>query len=465
MSENAKDVKRHFRRQNVSWYEEFVVDHSDYYPMEELSELNVVLQAHTKKIAIVAGSTGSGKTTLVNEFAKQDLNSVLGTKSVNIFKIKRWSLIHKKIDIDSIPDLIAGIIEQSNSKSIIIYSRIGNIDELKTIVEILSDYIDELKEFYNLNFLKFVLEFTSKNQKDSDIVKGIAQGSISAVYVRPSREFKELLAKVSIKAEKLSQEYKVEYSKDVLIFFLVIIDSYLAERSNLNTIFDMFEYLFQIANNNNYHDLKKNIAREMFKKSFEFLENTPPKAIYNTAIHEAGHTVARLILDKFSKVEYVSIIPLKKFHGATCTIPYEMVPSMYRDEQYYINKICCSLAGRVAENMEDKAVNINSGASNDLKNAIKIVENMLYDYGFSKSLGKNIVLSDDCKIISEDMKKALEEEKKKILEKATNTVRDIIFDNLEFVEEIAHKLQSELVISGEQIEDMWKKWQKRDIKG
>ena len=457
MSENAKDVKRHFRRQNVSWYEEFVVDSSDYYPMEELNELNVVLQARSRRIAIVTGSTGIGKTTLVNEFVKQDLDRVLGTNSIKIFKVKRWSLVHKKIDIDSISDMIAGIIEQSNSKSIIIYSRIGNTDELKTIVENLSEYADELKEFYNLKFLKFILEVSSNNQKDSDIVKDVAQSSVSAIYVQSAREFKELLSKVTIMVEKLSQEYKVKCSKDILIFFLIIFDSFLSERSNLTTIFELFEYAFTISKNKMDHNLKKDIAKEMFKKSFEFLESTPTKATYNTAIHEAGHTVARLVLDEFSDIEYVTVIPLKKFNGLTAAMPCERVSSLYRNEQHYLNKISCSLAGRVAENVENKEVLINSGASSDLKNAMKIVESMLFEYGFSKSLGANVVLSDNYKVMSENMKNQIEDEKKKILEKAENIARDIVFDNIDFVEELAKRLQSELVVSGEDVYKMWNK--------
>jgi ATP-dependent metalloprotease len=102
--------------------------------------------------------------------------------------------------------------------------------------------------------------------------------------------------------------------------------------------------------------------------------------IDNTAVHEAGHALARCLSStKGADITFVSIVP-----RADGTLGFVMMAgsekqSLTRAE--YIERIEVALAGRAAEEIRFSSNGITTGASSDLQSATTMILNMITNYG------------------------------------------------------------------------------------
>ena len=105
-----------------------------------------------------------------------------------------------------------------------------------------------------------------------------------------------------------------------------------------------------------------------------------------TAVHEAGHALATLLLLPDSKLNRVSIIPSTKgAAGYSMSIAPE---KMFHTRQELIHHMAVALAGRAAEELAFGPDDVTTGASNDLQKAVDIAERMASEWGMGPDAGK-----------------------------------------------------------------------------
>ncbi len=169
-----------------------------------------------------------------------------------------------------------------------------------------------------------------------------------------------------------------------------------------------------------------------------------------TAYHEAGHTIVGYLVPEHDPVHKVTIIPRGKSLGLTFFLP----------EKDYLNiskkklesKISTLYGGRLAEEIIYGKENISTGATNDIKIATTIAENMVTQWGFSNKVGPLLYKTNNEDIfintsisknnyISEHTAKIIDKEIKKIIDKNYKRAQSILLNNIN----ILHDMKNELI--------------------
>ena len=122
------------------------------------------------------------------------------------------------------------------------------------------------------------------------------------------------------------------------------------------------------------------------------------------------------------------------------------------------------LGGRVAESLILN--DISTGASNDIERASKIARDMVTRYGMSDRLGtitfgtnqEEVFLGRDFtqqKNFSEETAGIIDEEVKKIIDRAYNTARQILSENVDKLHRVAGILLEKEKIDGDEFEEIF----------
>jgi cell division protease FtsH len=113
-----------------------------------------------------------------------------------------------------------------------------------------------------------------------------------------------------------------------------------------------------------------------------------------TAYHEGGHALVALLEEHADPVHKVSIIPRGRALGVTLTMPTEDRYSLTRDE--LMARVYHMMGGRAAEDVVFD--HLSTGAADDLKQATKLVRDMVCTYGMSEEIGP-ISLEEDTETV------------------------------------------------------------------
>ncbi|MDR0755656.1 MAG: ATP-dependent zinc metalloprotease FtsH [Puniceicoccales bacterium] len=98
------------------------------------------------------------------------------------------------------------------------------------------------------------------------------------------------------------------------------------------------------------------------------------------AYHEAGHAIVQGIIDDgLLPIHKVTIVPRGQSLGSTMMLPSKDI--LNYSKQQALNQICCSMGGRIAEELIFKEQT--SGASADIRSATKLARKMVCDWGMS----------------------------------------------------------------------------------
>ena len=177
------------------------------------------------------------------------------------------------------------------------------------------------------------------------------------------------------------------------------------------------------------------------------------------AFHEAGHAVVSRFLPTQDTIHQISIVPRGMAGGYTMYRPDEDKNFMSKSEME--ESIVSLLGGRVAESLVLN--DISTGASNDIERASKIARDMVTKYGMSERIGtitfgsgqEEVFLGRDftqTKNFSEETAGLIDEEVKRIIDKAYNTAREILSNNMYKLTAVAEKLLEKEKIDGEEFE-------------
>ncbi|MBD3315203.1 MAG: ATP-dependent zinc metalloprotease FtsH, partial [Chitinivibrionales bacterium] len=103
----------------------------------------------------------------------------------------------------------------------------------------------------------------------------------------------------------------------------------------------------------------------------------------NTAYHEAGHAICNIYCSEADPLHKVTIIPRGRALGVTFSLPE--ADKFSHTKEYFLDVICMSLGGRVAEEITFGTQS--NGAYSDIKRATDMVRNMVCDFGMTDELG------------------------------------------------------------------------------
>jgi cell division protease FtsH len=126
------------------------------------------------------------------------------------------------------------------------------------------------------------------------------------------------------------------------------------------------------------HDIDESCDKISYGRERKKLMDDKDKKII--AYHEAGHAIVQAIVDEGDMpVHRVTILPRGQALGMTMLKPTKDI--LNRARKYLLADICCSMGGRVAEELVFGE--ITTGASCDIKQATKVARKMVCDWGMS----------------------------------------------------------------------------------
>jgi cell division protease FtsH len=189
-----------------------------------------------------------------------------------------------------------------------------------------------------------------------------------------------------------------------------------------------------------------------------------------TAYHESGHAIVVMSLPEGDPLHKVTIIPRGRALGVTMSLPE-------RDRLSYSKKWCeakiaMCFGGRVAEQLVYGDDNLNSGASDDIRQATNLARAMVTEWGMSDSLGplryseneQEVFLGHSItqrKNVSDATAKLIDEEIRKIVEWGEKAARKILSERIDDLHKLAKGLlehetlsfeEAKMVLAGQTIE-------------
>ncbi len=178
-----------------------------------------------------------------------------------------------------------------------------------------------------------------------------------------------------------------------------------------------------------------------------------------TAYHEAGHALVAWELPGTDPLYKVSIIPRGMAMGVTQLLPEE--DRHYYPMTYLMNKLSVALGGRNAEKIVFD--DVSSGAQNDLKEATKLAEKMVAQWGMSEKIGPvNLGRGEEHPFLgmelaqpkrySEEMAWLIDQEIQKLLNVAESRSKEILLKNRKVLDALAEALIKEEILDKADIE-------------
>lgn len=179
------------------------------------------------------------------------------------------------------------------------------------------------------------------------------------------------------------------------------------------------------------------------------------------AFHEAGHALVQARIDTgHLPLHKVTIIPRGRALGLTTMLPRKDILGETR--QQLLNQVCCSMGGRVAE--EVALGDISNGAAGDIKQATRIARHMVCDWGMSDLgmvalgenqdhifLGKEIARNQN---YSEATARQIDELIRSIVDSQYQRAREIIQSHREALDRIADALLQHETIEGRHVHEI-----------
>jgi len=170
------------------------------------------------------------------------------------------------------------------------------------------------------------------------------------------------------------------------------------------------------------------------------------------AYHEAGHALVGALMEDYDRVRKVSIISRGSTGGVTFFQPLdENQDSGLYTKSYLTASIKVALGGLVAEEIiygEDK---VTTGASNDLSQVFRVARQMVMNFGFGKTIGKQNV---DQNYLSEETMSFADDEIRTIIDTCYDETYELLTENRDMLECIKNELLDKEIIEGDFVYDL-----------
>ena len=184
--------------------------------------------------------------------------------------------------------------------------------------------------------------------------------------------------------------------------------------------------------------------------------------VYETAVHEAGHTTTIWLLEHAAPLVKISIVPRGKALGVNLTMPEERVGYT---KQAFLDEICSFMGGRAAEELF--LGTIGTGALNDMQQATRIARSMVMYYGMSEKM-PNISYYDPQgqlgqRPYSDERARLIDEETSRIVNEQYERAKKLISEHAEQHHKVVDALMEKEVIFAADVEAIFGKrpWKSR----
>ena len=182
-----------------------------------------------------------------------------------------------------------------------------------------------------------------------------------------------------------------------------------------------------------------------------------------TAVHEVGHVLCSLFLEKVEPIHKVTIIPRGFTGGATHFLQTE---KSYYSRSYMEQSIVGLMGGRSAEEIIFEE--ISTGASNDIQRATDLAKQMVCNWGMSDKIGPMTVARKESQIflgrdisqhenISEETARLIDSEIRSIIITAHKKSLEILTNKRLLLEAMAEQLLEKETLDTDEIFDLAKK--------
>jgi len=174
-----------------------------------------------------------------------------------------------------------------------------------------------------------------------------------------------------------------------------------------------------------------------------------------TAYHEAGHALVARFLPGTDPVNKITIIPRGRAAGITWFLPEDR-DFKYKDQLE--SELSVAFGGRVAEEIVFNG-RISTGASNDIKQATEVAQNMVQSWGMSEAIGPLSYSKNDEQIFlgreiaqhrdySEATAKKIDEEINRLIKENYNRAKDVLNKNIDILHKLAELLLEKETVQG-----------------
>jgi cell division protease FtsH len=179
-----------------------------------------------------------------------------------------------------------------------------------------------------------------------------------------------------------------------------------------------------------------------------------------TAYHEGGHALVARFLPHTSVVNKITIIPRGRAAGVTWFLPEEQ-DFKYKDQLE--SELAVAFGGRAAEEIIFNR--ISTGASNDIKQATEMAQNMIRAWGMSEKLGPLSYAKGEEQVFlgreiaqhrdySEETARLIDSEISGLINGAYGRARKVLEDNVDILHKLADLLLEKETVMGTELNDL-----------
>jgi cell division protease FtsH len=180
----------------------------------------------------------------------------------------------------------------------------------------------------------------------------------------------------------------------------------------------------------------------------------------NTAYHEAGHAIVALNVIGSDPIHKATIIPRGRALGMVMRLPEHDQLSVTRQKMYA--DIAVAFGGRLAEEIIFGYDQVTTGAISDIRQATRMVRNMVTRYGFSDALGPIEFAENQEEVflghsvarqqnVSEATAQKIDSEIRRIIDECYERARTILTEKRNDLETLAKGLLEYETLTGDEI--------------
>ena len=422
-----------------------------------------ILQKRGKKNVILVGEAGVGKSSIAEKIAYDIANGNCP---------------------DSLKD---NVVFQLNVNSSIAGTTLRGMAEerFKFLIEYLEKHENVILFIDEIHMAIGAGETSAKGENDmSNALKPFLASSKAKVIGATTEEeynkiiatdsaFKRRFKKIVVKEPKSKDVYPmlknaikahekfhgVTISKEMVEYAILISACFNNTTKNPDRTNDLIDTSMVIAKEKGLKEVTRECILENFDINFEKFKNMSIEEKKATAYHEAGHYLVWKLSSNILKGEKgiaVSIMPAEDYLGVTVFDDMTDEVNINPNRDYFIKSFASDLAGRIAEELF--VLDVNSGASADLKNVNKKAYTMICNYAMNnKDDYLTFIEDNNYHMINEKTIDYINQERAKLLKDASEYAKGILNDNRELLDKLVNALLEKGILDENDLNEIFSK--------
>lgn len=422
-----------------------------------------ILQKRGKKNVILVGEAGVGKSSIAEKIAYDIANGNCpdSLKDNVVFQLNVNSSIAGTTLRGMAEERFKFLIEYlEKHENVILF-----IDEIhmaigagETSANGENDMSNALKPFLASSKAK-VIGATTEEEYNKIIAKDSAfKRRFKKIVVKePKSKDVYPMLKNAIKAHE--KFHGVTISKEMVEYAILISACFNNTTKNPDRTNDLIDTSMVIAKEKGLKEVTRECILENFDINFEKFKNMSIEEKKATAYHEAGHYLVWKLSSNILKGEKgiaVSIMPAEGYLGVTVFDDMTDEVNINPNRDYFIKSFASDLAGRIAEELF--VLDVNSGASADLKNVNKKAYTMICNYAMNnKDDYLTFIEDNNYHMINEKTIDYINQERAKLLKDASEYAKGILNDNRELLDKLVNALLEKGILDENDLNEIFSK--------